>query len=236
MIDTMTGQRYRVVHGRSQLMAVIVAALLLVLFVPSCMDLEEYGYGIDTDGDGWTDSQEATAGTNPDEVDSDSDGYWDPHDANPLDPAITGAFTAPEPGTPPSGDITVDKPGEETVQQQPEPEPEQTPQQPPPPPDSPEAAALDELHSVQEAVEVMMNNNGLTILENPVTEPTSNMHRFPDIITPHGTSGIGYVLYLHDYDGDGSPDTNYFPRKITSGTYVCDSSGHVTQVTTGYEE
>lgn len=43
---------------------------------------------LDSDGDGWTDEQEAVAGTDKHEKDTDGDGYWDPQDANPLDPNI----------------------------------------------------------------------------------------------------------------------------------------------------
>ncbi|MFC2039880.1 hypothetical protein ACFLTW_01725, partial [Chloroflexota bacterium] len=42
----------------------------------------------DTDGDGWSDSQELQAGTDYQNVDADGDGYWDPKDANPLDSSI----------------------------------------------------------------------------------------------------------------------------------------------------
>ena len=38
----------------------------------------------DSDGDGWSDGQERTAGTNPLKVDTDGDGIWDSKDSNPL--------------------------------------------------------------------------------------------------------------------------------------------------------
>ena len=38
----------------------------------------------DSDGDGWTDDQERGAGTDPHNVDTDSDEIWDPKDPNPL--------------------------------------------------------------------------------------------------------------------------------------------------------
>ena len=38
----------------------------------------------DSDGDGWSDEQERTAGTNPLKVDTDGDGIWDSKDSNPL--------------------------------------------------------------------------------------------------------------------------------------------------------
>ena len=43
---------------------------------------------IDSDGDGWTDEQEKSAGTDPYKKDSDGDSYWDPQDPNPLDSSI----------------------------------------------------------------------------------------------------------------------------------------------------
>lgn len=38
----------------------------------------------DSDGDGWSDEQERTAGTNPNNADTDGDGIWDSKDSNPL--------------------------------------------------------------------------------------------------------------------------------------------------------
>lgn len=49
---------------------------------------------LDSDGDGWTDAQEQSVGTNPYSVDSDGDGYWDPQDPNPLDSNIPIAATS----------------------------------------------------------------------------------------------------------------------------------------------
>ncbi|MDY6964804.1 MAG: PGF-CTERM sorting domain-containing protein [Halobacteriota archaeon] len=42
----------------------------------------------DSDGDGLTDEQEISAGTNPNNVDTDGDGYWDINDPNPLDSSV----------------------------------------------------------------------------------------------------------------------------------------------------
>jgi hypothetical protein len=43
---------------------------------------------VDSDGDGWTDSQEINSGTDPEDKDTDDDGFWDPNDPNPLDPNV----------------------------------------------------------------------------------------------------------------------------------------------------
>lgn len=53
----------------------------------------------DSDGDGLTDEQERNAGTDPNNVDTDGDGYWDANDANPLDSSIP-ASTASQTPTP----------------------------------------------------------------------------------------------------------------------------------------
>jgi hypothetical protein len=47
----------------------------------------------------------------------------------------------------------------------------------------------------------------------------------------------GYILYGHDITADNSttPTVNYVVTEITKGTYYVDSSGTVTQQTTGYE-
>ena len=99
---------------------------------------------------------------------------------------------------------------------------------------SQEAAVL-EFRRVQDAVKVMMSNNNLTELANPVIVPTNDMRRFPDATTRHGVAGVGYVLSCHDFNGDGTPDTNYILFDRTKGTYTSDKYGNVTQVTTGYE-
>ncbi len=80
-----------------------------------------------------------------------------------------------------------------------------------------------------------MKNNNLTELSHPIRVPTNDMHRFPDASTGHGTAGVGYVLYLHDFDGDGSYGINYINCSTTMGTYLCDEYGNATQVTTGEE-
>ena len=60
---------------------------------------EQQGEGLDSDGDGWTDSEEAVAGTDPSTADTDHDGISDPIDPNPLVPK--GGTTTPPPSTTP---------------------------------------------------------------------------------------------------------------------------------------
>jgi len=52
---------------------------------------------LDSDGDGWTDTQEQKAGTDPYKVDTDGDGYWDALDPNPLDSSIPAVSATPTP-------------------------------------------------------------------------------------------------------------------------------------------
>ena len=99
---------------------------------------------------------------------------------------------------------------------------------------SPEAAAAEELRKVQNAVEVLMRNNDLNEIAHPVDIPTNDMHQFPDATTRHGDAGVGYVLYMHDFNCDVTPDTNYIHFRIAKGTYICDKYGRITQVSTGY--
>ena len=199
----------------------LLILFLILLSTFSCVAPGEPSEMIDTDGDGWSDVQERTAGTDPKKVDTDDDGYWDPHDQNPLDPSIPTDKVLPKAPTDPG---TVEAPPEMP-----------TPSTRPEPVIVPEKAALQELREVQDAVEVMMRNNKLTGIPHPVSVPTNDMHCFPDATTKHGPAGIGYVLFCHDFNGDGKPDTNYIHCRNTKGTYLCHEYGKVTQVTTGYE-
>jgi hypothetical protein len=195
----------------------------LLLGTTSCLYPEETDSAVDSDGDGWSNTQEKIIDTDPNNVDTDDDGYWDPLDPNPLDPNIPVEEGLPKPAPEPTTTTT--------------PEPT-TPTATPAVPAttavttavSPEAA-VEELHQVQIAVRVMMKNNKLTELAHPVKVSTNDMHRFPDASTRHGTAGVGYVLYLHDFDGDGNYDSNYINYSTTKGTYLCDELGNVTQVT-----
>lgn len=104
---------------------------------------------------------------------------------------------------------------------------------------------VQELEQVQEAVRVMMAENGLSLLHQPVTQPINDMGAFPDLsqcgidklvdITDQAyTKGDkdGYLLFGHDKIPDGSSYElfNYLPQRYTQGTYTVDAQGNVTQV------
>ena len=115
-------------------------------------------------------------------------------------------------------------------------------------------AADTEFSNVQSAVVAMMVDNQLVTLPNPVTSATDNMSQFPDLSVCgtdkisgptqaggtanyiQGSDKDGYILYQHDIYADGAANetVNYVATEITKGTYTVDSSGTVTQVTTGY--
>ena len=85
----------------------ILLAPLLILALVICVIGCGGSGDEDSDGDGWTDSEEQKAGTNPHKVDTDGDGYWDPHDANPLDSSIPLQATTPTPSSTATGDKVV---------------------------------------------------------------------------------------------------------------------------------
>lgn len=205
---------------RSKLLFALLT-LFLLLWTVSCTGLEGQGLTGDSDGDGWSDTHERIAGTDPNNVDSDGDGYWDPHDPNPLDPNIPtiGGAAKRESGPTIAPSATV--------------APTTSPAEMPTV--SPSKAAVLEFRKIQDAVWIMMRNNNLAELANPTIVPTSDMRRFPDATTRHGATGVGYVLSCHDFNGDGTADTNYILFDRAKGTYICDKYGNVTQVTTGYE-
>lgn len=114
-----------------------------------------------------------------------------------------------------------------------------------------QGAADTELSNVQNATISMMIDNGLSILPNPVTEPTNDMSAFPDTSVcgvdkvqdrdgnayVRGKDKDGYILYNHDINGDATSTSlvSYVPEQYTRGTYIVDALGTVTQVTTGFE-
>ena len=66
--------------------------ILIGIALAGCIDysdeVPEKAMWKDSDFDGWTDTQEREAHTNPFDVDTDQDGIWDPEDPNPLYPGI----------------------------------------------------------------------------------------------------------------------------------------------------
>lgn len=72
-------------------------------------------------------------------------------------------------------------------------------------------AAKAELVTVQTAMDAMMAKNAITSVT--ATSATANMSAFP----------TGHVLY-----------PTYLRTAVTKGTYSCDTTGLVTQATTGY--
>jgi len=70
------------------LSTIIVICTLSILTGCDALAPAPVHLSIDTDGDGWTNSQEEKAGTNIRKKDTDGDGYWDPKDHNPIDPNI----------------------------------------------------------------------------------------------------------------------------------------------------
>jgi hypothetical protein len=230
---------YEVEHSmtapKKRLCFIIVLILCMLLFSTSCTDLSQFEEFTDSDGDGWSDAQEKLAGTDPQKLDTDDDGYWDPHDANPLDSDIPIAGGASEQSTEPDEQQVEEEIQEQEEVQEPDEEPVEQATLPEVLPETDTSLAAQEIRKVQKAVEMMMRNNNITEMPNAVTEPTCDMHMFPDALTEHGEAGTGYVLYLHDFNGDGTPDTNYYPKRYTTGTYTCDRFGNVSQITTGYE-
>jgi type IV pilus assembly protein PilA len=87
-------------------------------------------------------------------------------------------------------------------------------------------AAATELENVQSAVLSMMVDQGLSRLQNPVTNNTTNMAEFPD------TEHI-YILYGFS-DNDSGTTVNYLATQTTKGSYTVDSLGTVNQTATGY--
>ena len=88
-------------HGISYKTTLLLAVTLLYLGTISACTQEQPLTSLDSDGDGWPDSQELSAGTSPHNKDTDADGYWDPQDPNPLDPNVP-IKAIPPPAQPPA--------------------------------------------------------------------------------------------------------------------------------------
>ena len=94
-----------------------------------------------------------------------------------------------------------------------------------------------ELRSVQQAVFIMMADNEITILPNPVVLPTSDMSIFPDATTSPEVKGLlqgdkpGYVLHGHDRtrDGQPEPEVDYIGSQYTTWIYTVTRAGTVLQ-------
>ncbi len=74
---------------------VLIVAVASLLLSSGCIWQDEKV--VDSDGDGWDDEQELIAGTDPNSTDTDGDKYWDPLDADPLDPDIPVLRATPTP-------------------------------------------------------------------------------------------------------------------------------------------
>ena len=166
----------------------IIACSLILFFLPGVVSCAE---PLDSDGDGWSDSQETRAGTNPDSVDTDNDGYWDPYDSNPLNAEIHGEAVVTEPGIEPSATTAPADTTPSTTSEAPSPSAEASLL-------SPEAAAAGELRKVQDAVKVMMINMRLVIRDYPmVTTVNRFVHLYAkdihDIRMPRRRSDLAKV-------------------------------------------
>ncbi len=97
--------------------------------------------------------------------------------------------------------------------------------------------AASELRQIQAAVLTLMTHNGITTIPNPLSEPTSDLRRFPDVTTPPSRKGMlegdlpGYVLYEHDRAADGLPEAtvSYVRFAVGRWTYTANRDGTVTQ-------
>ena len=77
-----------------KLVTFLCSVLAICLVAIACSAPEAATLSPDSDGDGLSDAQEAVAGTDPHNQDSDGDGYWDRLDPNPLDATIPLAAVA----------------------------------------------------------------------------------------------------------------------------------------------
>jgi hypothetical protein len=84
--DLLSGAEYRLTKMRGNITADSMVDVELIPY-------EEEHY-LDSDGDGWSDAEEAIAGTNPNEVDTDRDKKPDPEDPYPLRTSSVFCFIA----------------------------------------------------------------------------------------------------------------------------------------------
>ncbi len=100
-----------------------------------------------------------------------------------------------------------------------------------------EEAQKVELRNVQQAVSIIMADNQLAVIPNPVAVPTNDMTSFPDATTPPEAKGLlqgdrpGYVLHGHDVtqDGQSEPTIDYLNLPRTTWTYTVTRDGVVVQ-------
>ena len=98
-------------------------------------------------------------------------------------------------------------------------------------------AKKSELRQIQTAVFTMMTDNGINSIPNPVSDPTNDLRRFPDVLTPPSEKELlagdkpGYVLYGHDKTPDdlADPTVNYVRFPDGGWTYTVVANGTVAQ-------
>ena len=98
-------------------------------------------------------------------------------------------------------------------------------------------AQKSELRQIQAAVLTMMTHNGIDRIPYPVDEPTNDLRRFPDVLTPPLEKGLlagdqpGYVLFDHDATRDdlAEPTVSYVRLPDGRWTYTVAEDGTVTQ-------
>ena len=100
-----------------------------------------------------------------------------------------------------------------------------------------QSGARIELRGIQSAVSIMMIHNNITLLPHPVSEPTNDMRRFPDVATSVQEKGLlegdkgGYALYGHDNTPNGRSDAavDYLRFPETDYAYSVTIDGVVIQ-------
>ena len=98
-------------------------------------------------------------------------------------------------------------------------------------------AKRSELRQIESAVLLMMTHNKINSIPNPVSDPTNDLRRFPDVLTPPLEKGLlagdkpGYVLYGHDNTRDDLADPAVSYVRFADGrwTYTVAADGTVTQ-------